>query len=133
MRVERFEELIAWQKARVMTKSIYMATKRGEFARDFGLAGQMQRSSVSVMSNIAEGFERNRSTEFHQFLSMAKGSCGELRSQLYVAYDIGYLDEGEFKQLFGQSQEVGRTIGALRAAVEKRKDRQKTASKAPGR
>lgn len=88
-KIERFEELIAWQKARELTKAVYRITKQGAFAKDFGLSSQIQRAAVSVMSNIAEGFERHRRTEFHQFLSTAKASCAEVRSQLYVAYDIG--------------------------------------------
>ena len=74
-RVERFEDLIAWQKSRILTAEIYRMTKQGAIAKDFGLSGQIQRAAVSVMSNIAEGFDRNRLNEFHQFLSIAKGSC----------------------------------------------------------
>ena len=81
-RIDKFEQLIAWQKARNLAREIYTMTKRPPFARDFALAGQLQRSAVSVMANIAEGFERNRLAEFHQFLSVAKSSCGELRSHL---------------------------------------------------
>src|SRR5215831_14115648 len=95
-RVERFEQLVAWQKARKLTALIYETTRQGAFARDFGLSGQIQRAAVSVMSNIAEGFERGGRGEFHQFLSTAKGSCAELRSQLYVAFDVGYIDQNQF-------------------------------------
>ena len=120
--VSRFEDLIAWQKARALTKSVYQVTRTSPFARDFGLCGQIQRASVSVMSNIAEGFERNRPSEIHQFLSVAKGSCGEVKSQLYVALDVGYLEEVDFQRLFDCAEEVGRIIGGLRAAVQKRRD-----------
>ena len=92
-RIERFEELVAWQKARVLTQLIYQATQKERFLRDFGLSGQIQRAAVSMMSNVAEGFERGGRGEFHQFLSTAKASCAELRSQLYVAFDVGYLDQ----------------------------------------
>ena len=95
-KIERFEDLIAWQKARALTKEIYQITRGGSFARDFGLSGQIQRAAVSIMSNIAEGFERGGRGEFHQFLSTAKGSCAEVRSQLYVAFEIGYLDQSKF-------------------------------------
>jgi four helix bundle protein len=118
--IERFEDLIAWQKARKLTSGIYKVTTWGMFAKDFGLRNQIQRAAVSVMSNIAEGFERNRPTEFHQFLSIAKGSCGELRSQLYVASDVGYLEATTFSQLLAQAEEVGRVVGGLRASVERR-------------
>ena len=124
-KIERFEELIAWQKARELTAAIYRMSRQGSFAKDFGLSGQIQRAAVSTMSNIAEGFERGRPGEFHQFLSTAKGSCGEVRSQLYVALDVGYLNQGNFRQLLGQAEEVGRIIGGLRASVQ----RQRSASR----
>lgn len=95
-RIERFEELIAWQKARVLTREIYEITRIGAFARDFGLSGQIQRAAVSIMSNIAEGFERGGRGEFHQFLSTAKASCAEVRSQLYVAFDVVILKSKSF-------------------------------------
>jgi four helix bundle protein len=92
-RIERFEDFIAWQKARVLAAEIYKVTDEGKFARDFGLKDQIRRAAISVMSNIAEGFERGRSAEFHQVLSIAKASCAELRSQLYIALDAGYLNQ----------------------------------------
>jgi len=116
-KIDRFEDLIAWQKARELTRKIYEVSRRGMFAKDHGLAGQIQRAAVSVMSNIAEGFERGGRREFHQFLSTAKASCAELRSQLYVAFDVGYLDLSRFKELLGQAEEVGRIVGGLRASV----------------
>lgn len=122
-KIERFEDLIAWQKARVLTKQVYLATRKRPFCADFGLCSQIQRASVSVMSNIAEGFERGRMGEFHQFLSTAKSSCGEVRSQLYVALDVGYLDESQFGHLFSQADEVGRIVGGLRASVDAQRDR----------
>jgi four helix bundle protein len=85
--IERFEDLVAWQKARSLTAKVYQLTAMGSFGRDFALRDQIRRACVSVMSNIAEGFERGRPAEFHQFLSVAKGSCAELRAQLYVSFD----------------------------------------------
>ena len=123
-KIERFEDFVAWQKARRLTSAIYLATRQGSFARDFGLAGQMQRAAVSIMSNIAEGFERGGPREFHQFLSVAKASCAEVRSHLYVAMDVGYLDEETFKQLMIQAEEVGQLVGGLRSSVERRKAEQ---------
>ena len=120
--VERFEDLVAWQKARALTRDVYEATRQGTFARDFGLAGQMQRAAVSIVSNIAEGFERGGSAEFHQFLAIAKGSCAELRVQLYVALDVGHLPEPEFRRLLIAAEEVGRIVGALWLAIERRKN-----------
>jgi four helix bundle protein len=124
-KIKRFEDLIAWQKARKLTREIYQATRQGSFASDYGLARQIQRAAVSIMSNIAEGFERWGHAEFHQFLSIAKGSCAEVRAQLYVALDVGYLDQALFDQLLAQAEEVGRVIGGLRASVAARRDEQR--------
>lgn len=122
--VTKFEDLIAWQKARELTRRVYEITRTGEFAKDFRLSGQIQSAAVSIMSNIAEGFERSGLGEFHQFLSTAKASCAELRSQLYVALDVGYIDERTFQDLRLQAEEVGRIIGGLRVSVAtQRKDR----------
>jgi four helix bundle protein len=118
-RVQRFEDLIAWQKARVLVKDIYLCTRQGSFARDFALANQIQRAGVSILSNIAEGFERAHPREFHQALAMARASCAEVRSQLYVAFDVGYLDQN-FDRLMSGATEVGRIIGGLRLAVARR-------------
>ena len=118
-KIERFEDLIAWQKARELTQAIYQMSRQGALAKDLGLARQIQRAAVSIMSNIAEGFERGGRREFHQFLSTAKASCAEVRSQLYVAFDVGYLGESDFLQLLAQAEEVGRVVGGLRASVEK--------------
>ena len=84
---------------------------------------QVRRASVSIMANIAEGFERSRPGEFHQFLSTAKGSCGEVRSHLYVALDGGYLRAPQFDQLMAKAEEVGRVTGGLRVYVERQKNR----------
>ena len=121
-KVERFEDLIAWQKARELTRAIYEATRQGAFAKDYGLSGQIQRAAVSIMSNIAEGFERGGRGEFHQFLSTAKASCAEVRSQLYVALDVGYLDKATFDSLMQQGEEVARIVGGLRASVQRQKE-----------
>ena len=120
-RIERFEELVAWQKARVLTQLIYQATQKERFLRDFGLSGQIQRAAVSMMSNVAEGFERGGRGEFHQFLSTAKAFCAELRSQLYVAFDVGYLDQKEFDNLMARATEVAKIIGGLRASVARQR------------
>lgn len=121
MGVSRFEDLIAWQKARELTKLVYEMTRKEPFAKDYGLAGQIQRAAVSVMSNIAEGFERSSPADFHRFLVIAKASCAEVRSQLYVALDIGYIDERKFQELMRLAVELSRIIGGLRASVDKRR------------
>jgi four helix bundle protein len=121
-KIGRFEDFIAWQKARKLTSEIYRVTNKGLFSRDFGLKDQIRRAAVSSMSNVAEGFERGRPGEFHQFLSIAKGSCAELRTQLYVALDAGYLGSSEFEALMSQATEVGQILGGLRLSVEKRRE-----------
>ena len=120
--IERFEDIIAWQKARELTRRIYEITCNGTFARDFGLIDQIRRSAVSIMANIAEGFERGRRGEFHQYLSIAKASCAELRSHLYVAFDVGHLDKKTFEELMPLAEEVGRITGGLRASVERQRN-----------
>ncbi|MSU57194.1 MAG: four helix bundle protein [Pedosphaera sp.] len=117
-KIEKFEDIVAWQKARVLTKDIYTASKIGGFARDFGLRDQIQRASVSTMSNIAEGFERGGDKEFIQFLSHAKGSSGEVRSQLYVALDQGYIAPAGFDELSGQATEVSRLIAGFMSYLQ---------------
>jgi four helix bundle protein len=93
MRVTCFEDLIAWQKARELRKRIYSASSKKPFSRDYKMRDQINGAALSVMSNIAEGYERNRISEFVYFLRVAKASCGEVRSQLYAAFDEGYIDE----------------------------------------
>jgi len=112
-KIERFEDLISWQKARELNRLIYKASNNGAFAKDFGLRDQLRRASVSVMSNIAEGFERGGDKEFIQFLSTAKGSSGEVRAQLYAALDQSYLTPIEFKELSERSVEVSRLISGF--------------------
>jgi len=118
-KIERFEDLTSWQKARELNRLIYRATKSGAFAKDFGLRGQTHRASVSVMSNIAEGFERGGHKESAQFLSNAKGSCGEARCQLYVALDEKYLSETEFEELYRRSLEAGRLMAGRMAYLRR--------------
>ena len=117
-KINRFEDLIAWQKSRELCKNIYRITKAEPFAKDFGLIKQIRGAAVSAMSNIAEGFERGRKAEFHQFLSIAKGSNGEVRSQLYVVLDSEYISETEFEFLLQITEEAGRVINGLRASIE---------------
>jgi len=123
--IQRFEELVAWQKARELTREVYLVTSEGRLARDHGLAGQIQRASVSIMANIAEGFERGTRAEFHQFLSVAKASCAEVRSHLYVALDVNYLTSDDGARLQSLAEEVTRIVAGLRRAVEKQRDEQR--------
>jgi four helix bundle protein len=118
---QTFEDIGAWQKARELTKEIYLVSKQGPFSKDVGLRDQIRRASVSVMSNIAEGFERDGAGEFSQFLSIAKGSIGEVKSQLYVAIDQEYVDRKTFDRLFQLAAEVGKMTGGLMGYLRKSK------------
>ncbi len=111
--IECFEDLVSWQKARLLTKVIYQASDTGRFASDFGLRDQIRRASVSIMSNIAEGFERGGNKEFRQFLSHAKGSAGEVRSQLYVALDAEFISTDHFNSLKTQVLDISKLIAGL--------------------
>jgi len=111
--IERFEDIEAWKRAREITKKIYEFSSAGEFSKDFGLKDQMRRCSVSIMSNIAEGFERDGNKEFANFLSIAKASCGEAKSQLYVARDQNYISNAQFDWAYTHLEETDRIIGGL--------------------
>ncbi|MBI5195793.1 MAG: four helix bundle protein [Nitrospirae bacterium] len=113
MLAKYFEDLEIWQLSRNMTNAIYTLTKNERFAKDYGLTDQIRRASVSVMSNIAEGFERGGNQEFIQFLYIAKGSCGEARTQLYIALDQGYVDKEKFNELFNSFKKLSVMISNL--------------------
>ena len=119
---KRFEEIDCWKRARELTRAIYSVSSKSPFSRDFGLKDQIRKASVSVMSNIAEGFERRRRTEFFRFLEIAKGSCAEVSSHLYVAFDVGYVAESQFLSLLGQASELQRILGGLKASVARSAD-----------
>lgn len=112
-KIQRFEVLEASKIAREITKEVYRVTKNDSFSRDFGLINQICRACVSVMSNIAEGFERDGDKEFINFLSIAKGSIGEVRSQLYVALDQSYISEKEFMVIYEKAIENSHLISGL--------------------
>jgi four helix bundle protein len=109
----RFEEIEAWQTSRELTRVMYELTHRGKFARDIGLSDQMRRASVSIMANIAEGFESRTQPLFNDYLGRAKTSAGELRAQVYIGKDIGYLYEVEFSQLFELCDRCSRQIAGF--------------------
>ena len=118
-RVERFEDLVAWQRARELAREIYSTCRNGPLSKDYALANQLTRAAGSTMANIAEGFDRHGPKEFHRFLSTANGSNAEVRSHLYLALDAGYLTESEFNRLKAMAEETGRIIAGLRAAVKR--------------
>ncbi len=112
-KIEKFEDIKSWQLARKVTGKIYALTKVGEFSRDFALRDQIRRSTVSVMSNIAEGFEREGNKEFINFLTIAKASCAEARSQLYIAFDQDYLTQKQFNEIYEELTEIGNLLGGF--------------------
>ena len=97
-KVDRFEDLEVWKNARILAKLIYTLAQKGALSKDFGLRDQMQRASVSILSNIAEGFESQTQNMFAEYLGRAKGSAGELRAQLYLSLDLEYITENEFNE-----------------------------------
>ena len=116
--IKRFEEIKAWQEARGLAKLVYDFTRCGELSKDFGLKDQIQRASVSVASNIAEGFARNGNKEFAKFLWIAKGSATEVQSQLYTLMDVGYISETQFQEVYNKAEScivlIYRFLKALR-------------------
>lgn len=110
MRIERFEDIRAWQKAKDLSIAIY---RLFEQCKDFGFKDQIQRASVSVMNNIAEGFERKGNKEFSYFLYVAKGSCGEVRSMLILAKELGKINDSDFELLFNQAEEISKMISGF--------------------
>lgn len=125
---KRFEDPEVWQKAKELTNLIYSLSSSGSFSRDFGLRDQMRRASVSIMSNIAEGFESQTQALFIQYLWRAKGSAGELRSQLYIASEQAYLAEAEFNSAFSLaeicSKQLARFIQYLESQPNTRRVRE---------
>ena len=110
---KRFEDILAWQKARSVTALVYELTGNGTFSRDFGLRDQLRRASVSVMANISEGFGRRSDKEFANFLNMAHGSAAECQSHLYVAFDLKYVSEKDFHDLYKSIDECSRMLIGL--------------------
>lgn len=109
-KINRFEDIESWQKARELTKQIYKITKDGSFLKDFGLSNQIRRSSVSIMANVAEGFARRTKKEFINFLGTAHASAAEVQSHLYVALDQNYISKRNFERLYSQADEISKMI-----------------------
>jgi len=117
--VREFEDLVAWQQARSLTSTMFNLTRETPLREHRGICDQLQRASVSIMSNIAEGFERGSAKEYHRHLLYAKASCAEVRSLLYVAYDNGFIDKPSFERSMTDARSVARVVGGLRASISR--------------
>jgi four helix bundle protein len=106
----QFENIAIWQKAKILTLDLYRLFAK---SKDFGFRDQIQRASVSIMNNVAEGYERRGNKEFHHFLSIAKGSAGEVRSMISLARDLGYIQEKQYLDLTDRALEISRMIAGL--------------------
>jgi four helix bundle protein len=112
-KIEKFEDIQAWQEARALTNEIYTVSGSGQWAKDYALRDQSRRASISVMANIAEGSERLTDTEFARFLTMAKASAIEIKAQFYIALDQGYIDQNRFDELCEKCDKVSRYLGSF--------------------
>jgi four helix bundle protein len=110
MKIERFEDIISWQKAKYLTVKIYSLFSE---SKDYGFTNQIQRASVSIMNNVAEGFERKGNKEFKHFLFIAKGSCGEVRSMLVLAKELNLISANDYLELHALSEEISKTLSGL--------------------
>jgi four helix bundle protein len=112
-KIEKFEDIKAWQKARELVREIYLVSEEEKFKKDFALKEQIRKSAISVVSNIAEGFARRTNKEFVQFLYVSHGSLAEIEAQLYLGHDLGYLDINKFNSLYGSCYEISKMIMGL--------------------
>lgn len=120
-KIRRFEDLAVWQKAMDLVEEVYLITRQGELSRDRGFKFQLRRAAVSIPSNIAEGFERYSALELKQFLNIAKGSAGEVRTQLKLARNLGYIETIEAENLLKRCEEVSRMLSVYRKKVGRKK------------
>ena len=118
-KISRFEDLIAWQKARAFCSNVHRLTAAGRLEKNYGFRDQIQRAAVSIMSNLAEGFDRASRKEFHKFIVVAKGSCAEVRSLLYVALNAGLVSKEDYLAAMRDAQELARILAGLRSAVSR--------------
>jgi len=116
--ITRFEDIKAWQTARELTILVYAMTKQANFDRDFGLRDQIRRAAISVMSNIAEGFESRTDVQFINYLGTARASAGEVRAQLYIAHDQGYLKDEEFNETYALAEKCERQVARFISYLE---------------
>jgi len=113
MRIERFEDIEGWQEARVLARMVYEVSSKGQFARDFRLRGQIEDAAISVMANIAEGFDAGSDAEFIRFLGYARRSASEVQSHLYIALDRGYVSNEKFEAIYQKAVQVKKLINGF--------------------
>jgi four helix bundle protein len=118
--ITRIEAITAWQEARELVNQVYTLTSREPLSKDYGLRDQLQRAAISIMANIAEGFDCDSNIEFARFLGIARRSAAEVQSLLYASHDIGYITEEEFKTCYDQAAKTKGLIGGFKRAVEKK-------------
>ncbi|HET7142994.1 MAG TPA: four helix bundle protein [Anaerolineales bacterium] len=118
--IQRFEDIQAWQEARILVKMIYQLTKEEKFSKDYGMRDQIRRASVSVMNNIAEGFDCESKVEFARFLGIARHSAVEVQSLLYAASDVDYINQTEFDLYYEQARKTKALIGGFKRSLTKK-------------
>jgi four helix bundle protein len=121
-KIEKFEDILGWQSGREVCRLVYQLTKIGSFSRDYGLRDQMRRAAVSIISNIAEGYESQNNRTFIRYLFIAKGSAAEIRAQAYVALDHGYITQENFDTLYQLTDQTSRRIRGLISYLEQHLD-----------
>lgn len=132
MQIKAYDDIQSWKKSIEITKQIYLETSKAPFSKDRSLCDQMRRSAVSISSNIAEGFERNNNNEFVRYLTIAKGSAGELRTQIIISYQVGYLSKEKYDLFMQEIQNIMNLLGAFIAYLKKiKKSTQKLATHQP--
>lgn len=124
MLIKRFEDIEAWREARKLTIAIYKITDNAKFGKDWGMKDQIQRASVSVMNNIAEGFDSDTKTEFRRFLGIARRSCSEIQSILYIAVDLAYVEKEEFNKFYEQAEKIRRMVTSFMKYLKETQKRQ---------
>ena len=124
--IKKFEDIKAWQKARLLTNKIYVISNNNDFSKDFTLKGQIRKASISIMLNISEGYARKSSREFRNFLDYAHGSCAEVQSALYIALDQKYISQQQFEQYYKQTEEISKMITGFSIYLRDKSAQQKS-------
>lgn len=117
--IQKFEDIQAWREARILVKMIYQLTNKEKFSKDFGMRDQVRRAAVSVMNNIAEGFDCESKTEFARFLGISRRSAVEVQSLLYTALDVDYIDQNEFETHYEQARKTKALVGGFKRSLAK--------------